>query len=1119
MLRLITGRNGCGKTTYIHKSIKENTQQGKISVLIVPEQYSFFSEKKMVELLGAFGADKVEVVSFSFLAKNLIKKYGFDCENAIDDCTRALMMSLALEGVSDKLEIYGRHKYSTAIICEMLSLIKDFRQNNITEEKIRKTVSQLDNSVLKSKLNEISLIMQTYTALVESSYFDDQCALDRLCDILDEHKYFENKTVYIDGFRGFTAQEYKVLERVFEQSDDTFVTLCVDNDKYTDNEFSAFAHTRMTRRRLIFTADKKSVPVAVPVYIEMHDGRYSGSELYALEKNLYSDNCDIYEEKTDSITVCSAEDFESECEYVANSIKRLIRTKGLRCRDIAVISREDNGYSKQIRSLLRKNGIPVFEDRRQPVASQPLIEFVCSAVDIASNGFGIDTVMRILKTGLCSFTTDEIAELENYAILWNINGNKWLDEWTANPNGLGEKMLEKDVKTLKRINDIRVRAVASLQKFRVKLKDFNGLDAAKAIYTLLVDMNVAENLKALAVKLDKNGETELAQEQNRVWDIVIEILDRISVALEKTNISVKRLADLLNLIVSTYSLGTLPQGLDEIVIGTADRVKTNSPKIVFAVGMNDGVFPMIPSETGILSKNERKILSEMELKTDDSFEEKMIEEHFIAYDTLCSASDGLFLTYTRKDASGASCSQSEIITQVKNIFPNVNFIDTVCIDDIDKIEGDASAFELMAKLSAEGGVMHATLKKHFEKNENYSGRIEALNRVLYKEEFEIKDKETAVELFGLNMYMSASRTEVYHKCPFEYFCKFGLSAQPRKTAELDPMQKGTAIHYILEKLISAYGSDGLCEMDKPDRDKCVLDVLEQYFSEILVAGEQLGDRFDYLYRQLGIVVCEVVDRLVTEFSFSEFKPVAFELKIDEDGEVGTYNIDLPDGGTLKIKGSVDRVDVAEGADDTLVRVIDYKSNGKVFNLNEVFCGLNMQMLIYLFAIWKNGFRNYKNIKPAGVLYMPVNAPFVSIDRDTPQDDIDDEKQKKSKMKGMVLDDSRVIYAMDSRLKGQIVPASVTKTGTNSGNLISLKQMGILMKRVEKILSDMAMNLHNGVIPVKPACAKSTGSNYSDVCKYCDYGDVCCKDEDTPKNEIDNLKHTDSLILLGGEDDA
>lgn len=333
------------------------------------------------------------------------------------------------------------------------------------------------------------------------------------------------------------------------------------------------------------------------------------------------------------------------------------------------------------------------------------------------------------------------------------------------------------------------------------------------------------------------------------------------------------------------------------------------------------------------------------------------------------------------------------------------------------------------------------------------------------------------------------------------------------------MQKGTAIHYILEKLIAAYGSDGLSSMKKEEREKCVFDVLEEYFNEILASGAQTDERFDYLFRQLGLIVCEVAERLVAEFANSDFVPAAFELSIDIDGEVNTYDIPLADGGMLRLKGSVDRVDISQQNGVTYLRVVDYKSGGKKFDLNEVFYGLNMQMLIYLFAIWKNGFRDCENIVPAGILYMPVNAPYVEAERDEAEAETEQKKLKKGKMSGMVLDDSRVIYMMDNSGKGVFVPASIKKDGTNSGTLISLKQMNLLMKKCEEILAQMALNLHNGIIHVNPAHAEGTSNPYSDVCKYCDYKEVCLAGEDTPKREIEPLEHTKTLMKLGGEENA
>lgn len=1114
MLKLVTGRIGSGKTECIYSELKKCIEFGTEVMLIVPEQYSFNTEKTILEYLGARGADKVEVVSFSFLAENLLKKYGLNSKKAIDDSTRAMLMSVALEEVGDDLKIYSRHRYSNAVVTQMLKAIKELRQCSITSDRLDEVAMTMEPSILRDKLNELAKIERTYSSLVTQNYFDDECALDLLCKVLKSHNELAHARVFVDGFRGFTAQEFAVLEEILKQADETWVTLSVDE---SSDEFGVFSHTQRTKRKLLRMAHSCSIE-AVRQKLDIDYGERN-EELAAIEKGLYSSNIEPFEGETQSVTLCSAEDFESECEYVAATVKRLIRTEGLRCRDIAIISRSESNYSRRIRSALVRNGVPAFEDKRQPIASEPLIEFVRSAVEICALGFSTDTLMRMAKTGLTGLDTQDIARLENYALMWQINGRKWLDEWTAHPNGLGEKMLERDIVELKELNELRIRLVSPLQRFRVKMKEFTSLEAARAIYDLLVDMKVAENLRQLVAGLNSVSRPELAEEQDRVWGLLMEMLDRIAQALCDVRLTPVRFRNLFELLISTYSVGSLPQGLDEITIGSADRVKLSAPKVVFAVGMNDGVFPMLPNSSGILSETEKRRLAELELKTDDSYEEKLMEERFIAYTTLCSATERLYVTYSRKDLNGIQLSPSEIVSQLNTIFPNINTVDTAQIPAEDYIESRESAFEVMARLTQEGGTLHSSLESYFENQDEYSGRLAALRRGINEEEISIKDKKTATELFGYNMYMSASRTEVYHKCPFEYFCKYGLNAQPRKKAELDPMQKGTAVHYILEKLISAYGSDGLCKMEKNERDRCVYDILEEYFKENLTSGAELGERFGYLFRQLGLTVCEVVDRLVAEFNISDFKPVAFELTIDSDAEVKTYDIALPDGGTLKLKGSIDRVDVAEQNGTTFVRVIDYKSGGKRFDLNEVFHGLNMQMLIYLFALWKNGFRDYKNLTPAGILYMPVNAPFVTTQRDEEESDISLKKLKGAKMNGMVLDDSRVIYLMENEGKGIFIPATLKSDGSNGGTLISFKQMDLLMKKCEGILAKMAVNLHNGVIPVRPAVALNGQSPYHEVCKYCDYKEVCHVNNDTPKIEIDNINHSESLNMLGGDENA
>lgn len=1117
MLRLILGRIGSGKTTAVYNRIKERAERYADAVIIVPEQYSFQTEKQMLELLGAKHADKTEVLSFSFLAGKLLGEYGINTNKELDDSTRTMLMSLALEEVNDSLAVYGRHRHSPTIIAMMLELIGRLRQARVSTDMLRDTAGRLEQCLLKDKLGDLALIFDAYTAIAEQRFFDNQSALDKLYPLIEESGWFDGKNVYIDGFRGFTDQELNIIKAILMRAEDVYITLCCDGLR-EDGGFEAFSHTRRSMRRLLRIAAKAGVKAAAPELIDANDRRFATPDLYTLEKSLYAERPEPYVGEPESIRVVSAESFEAECAFVAAEVKRLIRTEGLRCRDIAIISRSEKDYARQIRSDLKKNGLPVFEDRRQPVSSQPLVEFLCGAVDIAVRGFSIDSVMRVLKTGLTDISRDEISGLENYALMWRINGSRWLDTWAAHPDGLGRRMNERDALRLGRINDIRMRAVAPLQNLRTRLRETDGLKAATAIYQLLCEFDAADNLKKLAVRLDDMGETELAAQQGRIWDIVIEVIDNFASVMGDVKMKTARFADLLNLVFSTYTIGNIPQGLDEIIIGSADRVKTTAPKVVFAVGVNDGVFPIVPSYSGILTAGDIKTLAEYDLKADDSIEEEMSEERFIAYSTLCSASEKLYVTYARKDIKGSDISKSEIISQIERIFPKLSVTDTETMDKLELVQGAQPSFELMASLNQQGGELHTALEAYFSGREEYADRLAALRRGVDGVSMEICDKAVSRELFGNDMYMSASRVEVYYKCPFEYFCKYGLNALARMTAELDPMQRGTALHYTLEKLISAYGSEALVAMDKAERDRRVREILTEYFEENMEVGDELGERFEYLFSQLGLIACEVVDRLVSEFSVSEFKPAAFELKIDRDGEIPTYDIALPDGGMLRLKGSVDRVDVMETDDDTFVRVVDYKSGGKNFYLNEVYSGLNMQMLIYLFAIWKNGFRDYRNIKPAGVLYMPVNAPQIESERDTDSSKLLTEKQKKTRMSGMVLDDSRVVYGMDRACDGKRIPAKI-KNGICSGTLISFAQMALLMKKVEAILAEMAVDLHEGRIPIAPAKAESSQSPYNDVCKYCDYRDVCHVDEETPRRMINSIAHKDALTILGGEEDA
>ncbi len=1120
MLHLILGRAGAGKTTHVHKLLEDFARAGEREMLlIVPEQYSFFTERALLERLGAKDAGKIEVLSFSRLADSVFRIYGGKTGQQIDDSGRAVYMSLALEGAGDKLDVYSRHRQSTAVVREMLGLSSEFKQNAVSPEEIMAVSNNMKDCLLKKKTREISIILSAYDALVGQSFFDGQDTLTNLYGTLLQHQYFENKIVAIDAFRGFTVQELKIIEMILAQSKDTYITLCTDELYPFQGDTGVFGHTKRTAGKLIETAKRHNVSVAKPLVLT-DDGVFNNippktsrrkeEALAALEAGLYKPGAPVYEKETEAVTLVAAADIVSECEFVAFTIKRLMREDSLRCREIAVIARSAESYEAQLKSALKKCGVPVFIDKRQPIITQPLIVLVRSAIEIAANGFSPDAVMRCLKTGLPGFSVEDISLLENYALLWNMNGNRWLQVWTAHPGGYGNELFEEDKKLLERLNKLRASATAPLVKLRASFENADGETAASAVYEFLTEINAGENLKNFAVSLEENGEPVLALEQERIWDDLMAVLDNIATALKGSRLSAKRFRELFDLIISTRSLGTLPQGLDEITIGSADRIRTASPKAVFIVGANEGVFPRSPVTAGVLNDIERQKLIELGLQVSDPAEFKIIEERFIVYAALCSASEKLFVSYARKDLAGAQLSPSEIVAQIKTIFPNCLKKDTADIPDIETVEGLRPAFELTAKLWCKGNELYASLREFFNSREDYKDKLLAFDRAVSSKQFEIEDKDTALALFRKDMYMSASRVESYFKCAFAYFCKYGLKAEPRITAELDPMQKGTVIHYVLQKLIEKYPGKELSVLPKEQRQTEIQTFLNEYLEEKMGGSQDKQQRFTYLFNRLSSILEEVAARLAKEFETGSFVPVSFELKIDNDGDVPPYDIALEDGGTLKIKGFVDRVDKMETNGKSYVRVVDYKSSGKEFLLSDVLEGLNMQMLIYLFAIWQNGAALYGDIIPAGVLYMPVNAPAAKLNRNATPAEIEAEKIKNSCMSGMLLKNLVVILGMEKDGEGIFIPAEI-RNGEPEGTLISFEQMKKLKTRADEILRDMAHSLHAGRIAAVPS-----KDAYKTGCEYCDYAGVCGHENGMPVRFIQKLKHEEALAKLDGQ---
>lgn len=1118
MLYLILARAGGGKTTRITELMNDFSKNGKQVTLIVPEQFSFMSEKIMLQKTGAERFACIDVLSFTSLAEKLIGKPAFHERRRLDESAKAALMSFALETVCDKLTLYSEHITRGSVISEFVSLASEFKQSGVSPEELSRVAFSMEDSLLRKKLSDISVTLEAYDTLVSGSYFDPDDLLTELCEVLPESDYFNDRIVFIDGFRGFTALEHRVTEHMLRRSPAVYVTLCTDDLSGMDDETDLFAHTKRTAAKLIEGAKKNNVAVAKPQYLSKrskfnnfppHFQRYSSPELAALERELFDVSPNVYEGECPNITLCRAEDIYAECEFIACTAKKLVRENGLRSRDIAVIAADSSAYEAPLKSALKKCGISVFEDSRRPVDASPIVALVLSAAQIAAKGFDTESVMRYLKTELAGFDIDDIAKVENYCCLWQINGGEWLREWTKNPSGFGELQPE-DAEELAILNELREKITAPLSRLcKTLAKGENGTAAARAMLNLLDEINAPENIRTLARRLSEQGDEGMALELDRIWELVMGILDSFEAVTRNRAVDAKRFFELIQLMLNVHTVGSLPQGLDEITIGSADRIRVASPKVVFIAGANAGVFPATALGSSSLTDNDRRRLLEMGIELAAFGEYKLAEQKLIAYNALCCASEKLFVCCPERGSKGEQLAPSELFAKIKELFPACREIKTESTDEMYRVEGKELAFEQLAKTP--NGVLRASLLEYFSSDKNYSGRIAALERAGGMRAFAISDRSAAERLFGKNMKLSASRVESFYKCPFSYFCKYGIKALPRKVAELDPMQRGNVIHHVLESLLRTYDNAALSAMKRNELYDIIYAIMEEYLMRVL-DGSGRSERFMYLYKKLASSVCDVAERLIEELSRSDFRPVEFEMKIDTQGKVPPYEL-YGDDFSVKISGAVDRVDMAEINGKKYFRIIDYKSSGKDFLLSDVMQGLNMQMFIYLFAIWHGGKGMFDGAIPAGVLYYPANSPIVSASRSDSEEKTQAAVRKKCRMQGMVLSDCDVVLAMDKEGNGEFIPADFKK-GTMSGSLIGLTQLMRLKEKADSLLTEMSRLLRSGEIAALPA----NGKSYKDICGFCDYKTVCAYEEGVACRELADMKNADAVSELSKGDE-
>ena len=973
----------------------------------------------------------------------------------------------------------------------------------VSYEDIMSASDNADKVILSEKLHDIALIMSAYDNLIKDKYTDPAEELTYLYEKLLTLDYFKGRTVYIDGFSGFVAQEYKILEVILNQAKNVYITFCSDSSSNND-EYDLFSYVNSNIDILTAVAKKENVKILPPVYLS-ENYRAENDELSALEKNMYANVKVAYEDKPQFVSVYRARSIVDECDYVSSEISKLMR-QGVNPSDITVICRDLDKYQRELQFSFSKYNIPYFDDERQSISSQPSVMFINFLCRVCAYYFRSDDVFSLLKTGLTALDTESIGALENYAFMWNINGTKWKSDFIESTKGFVDKITDSDKRALDDINKHRDYVISRLEKFSRSVKNTDAKGISRAVYYTLLDFSVDKKIKELAVSLDKNGKSALALEQGRVWDLIMNILNELAMLSGEEKIDIKEYSKLFNLMIANEDLGNVPIGLDNVQLGSADRIRCNNPYACFVLGANDGEFPQNVSSSGLLTEADRVKLIDDDFKLYSYGETLNAQERYFAYMAVSCARERLYVSYI--NSVDDTC-ESSIVSEISDAFPK---LETKCSDTtvmLDRLETDANAFEFLASDYDDNSQMTATLKQYFADKKEFENRLDAVNNLSINPVMKINNKDLAKKLFKNDMYLSASRIEDYYNCAFRYFCKFGLNVRPRTKAEMNAMQTGTVIHFVLEHLIKDVTTKTLVTLDRAQIAELTEKYLKLFFETRMGDSEHLGARFKYQFMRLSKMLTQVVLRLRDEFMSSDFEARAFELSIgdgSENEEVKSMTYHLSDGGTIRIKGSIDRVDTYTENGIQYVRVVDYKSGTKDFSLSDILHGLNLQMFVYLFTLCESD--NELSGVEAGVLYMHSARKVYNTDRNVK--DLSKADNDEFRMKGVVLNDEAHSIAehMDRELSNKYIPVSVSK-GELRGNIVSLADLGRISKKINELIVSMGDNLHMGNISQSPA----DSPHHNKTCEYCDYKDVCMNKKEIVPNSFDEPSFEETIEIL------
>ena len=1134
-LQIIVGGSGSGKSTKICDDIlKAATENPKKNYfVIVPDQFTMQTQMDFVNRSPCGGIMNIDVLSFSRLAHRIFEETGGNRKPVLDDTGKSLILRKIAGSIKEQVPVIGSNLNKQGYIHEVKSAISEFMQYDIGENELNEMIAYAKSrGALHYKLKDLQILYRAFREYIRDNYITTEESMDILAEELYKSALIKGSVVVFDGFTGFTPIQEKVIAVLLELCDKVIITITSEAKK-NEKAQELFAFADKTLMRLEKLATGRGIEILPRISVDNAYRFYGRDELAFLEKQIFRYPMPSYAGKKEGrVKISFHKDMRTEVRFLCRQICSLIKQTGCAYRDIAVIAGDLSAYESCIENEFMQYELPLFMDKTRGIELNPFVEFMKSALSILTDNFSYEAVFHYLRSGLADFTSEEVDDLENYVLEMGIKGKKaWTHTFAGRTFGMKQK--EDAIEELEALNALRERLVIQISTLLYGKEDSkkintSGLTAGilvRRLYGFIIENRIEEKLSSFATFFKEKGEDAKAREYQQIYRLIMELLDQIMELIGTEKMSVKEFADILDAGFDEIEVGIIPRNVDRIIVGDMERTRLKPVKYLFFLGVNDGNIPTKASKGGIISDIDREFLKGSNQQLAPSPRDQMYIQKYYLYLNLTKPSEGLFLSYIGMDSQGVAIRPSYLIGMMKKLFPDCEWerdLADECLD-IGNLAEAKELFCLLLLKYADGTISKIERSRFMELLSFFGKQKEdrlfvkhSIENAFYVKKDATISRGTAGLLFGDTIISSISRMEKYASCAYSYFLQYGLSLKERQLYGFESKDMGTIFHGVMERFSQKLQENDYTWLDFPKEKgtafvaEAMQEVCLGYTDALLY--ENVLNR--YTMGKMEKILQKCVSNISYQLGKGRFVPKEYEVSFQVIEDLKDMDLSFTQKDKMRLMGRIDRMDICEKEDKVYVKIVDYKSGDKNFDLAAFYHGTQLQLVVYM----KEALRRIEKENPdkeavgAAMLYYHMTDPLIEGSAGISEEAVNQKVREALRMKGIINSDGDILEALDTSKtqKSDCVPLDYDSKGglRASVNAYNKDQMKLLSDYASYCLKDMGARIKRGEIPLNPY-----QSGGVDACTYCAYQDVCGFDEKLPghkKRSLEKDKDTDYL---------